>query len=152
MAGSRNISRASTLFLVLWLVHGVASYLFSNSNGLAYGDLDAVSRIGYVKNLKSTGNNDNIAIEIGVAFAVLGVAWALIRLRKPFRWFDWTAQCVLWLLQTLYLISIEVGSIRDSLIVDRNMVLLLWMTSYSALLIALAITARQNEGGVRDSF
>jgi hypothetical protein len=121
------------------LLLGVFSYLFLDTKGLAYADLDSPSKLSYVKDLKSSGNNDNIAIELGAVFAIVAVGWGLLRLKKPLGWIDLAVQGLLLLLQTVYLATIEVGSIIDTLVLDKNLVFWLWTIFYLTLVILLAI-------------
>ena len=126
------------IFLVLWLFHGLFSYLFSDTKGLAYADADSPSGISYVQNLQSSGSNDGITIEIGVVFAIVPIGWGVLRLKRAFGLVDLAVHGLFFSLQTLLIATIEIGSIIDTLVLDKNLVLMLWVISYSALSVSLA--------------
>jgi hypothetical protein len=123
--------------LVLWLCVGATSYAFGRSRGLAYRDADAPSGIGHVRELHSSGGNDDIGIEVGVVLAAVGVLWALVRRGRPFARSDLVAHAVLMSVQILYVLALEVGSIADTVVLDRNVVLALWTVSYAMLFVCL---------------
>lgn len=126
------------IFIALWLFHGLFSYLFFGTKGLAYADTDSPSGISYVQDLHSSGSNDSITIEVGVVFAIAAIGWGILRIKRAFRLIDLAVHGLLLSLQTLLVATIEIGSIVDTLVLDKNHVLMLWVISYSALSVFLA--------------
>jgi len=121
------------IIIILWLLLAVFSYLFFYTQGLAYSDSDSVSGISYVNELQSSGGDDNICIEIGVAFAIIALLWGFLRYRAQSGLADFTINAVLIGLQMLYILSIEAGSVIDTIVLGKNFILMLWVLTYAAL-------------------
>lgn len=120
------------LILLLWVMHGVLSYLFTHTHGLVYLNADSASGISLVSELESSGGNDNICIEIGVVFAAIAVVWGGLRIKTQFGLADLGVNFVLVGLQALYILSIEVGSVLET-VVSGNSVLTIWLLCYVTL-------------------
>ncbi len=127
--------------LLLWAFHGGLSYLFVHTRGLAYSDADAPGGIAYVRDLHSSGGNDNISIEMGVVFAGLAIAWAAARAKAEFGVADLVANGILLGLQGAYLMAIEVGSLFTTVVLARNVLVGLWAGTFVALWVCLANVA-----------
>lgn len=123
----RHFARA---MLVLWLVYGVLSYLFTTTKGLAYRDANKSAGISLVRDMQSSGGNDNICIELGIVFACMAFIWGMLRIKTNFKLADIAVYSALLVLQALFILSIEMGSIVDTVLYGRNFVLALWVIIY----------------------
>ena len=141
MDSAQNLRLVS---LGLWLLFGLLSYSFSETGGLAYSI--GPSELAYVRELESSGSDDGIGIEMGVLCAGAALIWGAFRFRSRFGFADLLLQGVLLTVQAAYLAAIEVGSVFDTVVRDRNVVLALWLVVYFALwscwLIGLGLTHR----------
>lgn len=124
-----KLNASSGAFLLLWLAFGVLSYLFADTGGLIFPSSDMPGGYGYISDLQGAAGNDNLCIEIGVVTAVVGVSIALLRLAARFGIADIVIHGILLLIQFLYLVAIEAGSIVGTL-THRNTVLALWVVCY----------------------
>lgn len=130
MQAPRTVGR---ILLLLWFMHGMFSYLFTTTKGLAYSDADSVTGISYVRELQSSGGDDNICMGLGIVFAGIALFWGVLRLKTRFGVTDFTINTVLIGLQTLFLLTMEMGSVVDTIVLGKNVVLVLWMLTYIAL-------------------
>lgn len=127
------------VLLVVWVVYGALSEVFTLTRGLAYLDTDRRSGLAYVAELQSSGGNDNICIEIGVVFSVVGALWAVLRRNRGFGLRDFALNVVLVVLQGVYLAAVEMGSVWTTVVQDRNFVLALWVILYGVLVVLPAV-------------
>jgi hypothetical protein len=124
--------------LLLWGIHGLSSYLFLNTRGLAYRDLDAPSGISFVRDLQSSGSDDGIAIEMGLVFAAVGVLLRAARWSRPPSGTELALHWVLIALQGLFLLSLEMGSLWRTVLVAHNLPLAIWLADLAALTAVIA--------------
>jgi hypothetical protein len=125
--------------LALWAVLAGLSFGFARTEGLVYADPGIP--FTHVKQLQSSGSNDDLCIEIGVAFGLLGVLWGALRMRRRFGIADVAANGALVVAQAVYLFAIEAGSIPQTIARDRNWVLGAWLATFAALAIWVGLAA-----------
>jgi hypothetical protein len=141
-------SRLGRFALALWTALGALSFAFTQTRGLAFVDGDAPGGLTHVSALESGGGDDDLAIVMGMVFGCLGVAWGLVRIRRPFGRGALLVNGGLVALQWVYLATIEQGSVATTIVRDRNVVLGAWaacLLGLSASVIAgtrLAVSAR----------
>jgi hypothetical protein len=124
---------------VLWVLLGALSYAFSRTEGLAYDG--AGLPLAHVRDLRSSGSEDDLCIEVGVVLAGAALLWGGLRSRRPFGLADVAGHAVLLGVQVAYLVAIEAGSVQLTIVRDRNWVLAAWLATFAALAggIALAV-------------
>lgn len=127
-----SLNLPSGLFLTLWLMFGILSYLFGDTRGMIYSDSDVPAGYSYISDLQGTAGNDNLCIQIGAFIAFVGVVAGLVRLLSRFSGADLITHGLLILLQATYIIAIERGSILVT-ITHKNIVLALWAFCYLSL-------------------
>jgi hypothetical protein len=148
-----NRLRPRTVNLWLWLLLGVLSVLFGATDGLAYSDGGTPPRLSHARELYSSGSDDDVCIQIGVNFALLALVWGGLRRKVRHGVADLIVHALLLGLQMLYLMLIEVGSITETVVLDRNVVLALWMGAYGGLCalwvrgLVRTLGARRSSGG-----
>jgi hypothetical protein len=125
--------------LLLWILLGALSYGFSRTAGLAYDD--AGVPLTHVSELRSSGSNDDLCIEIGLVLAVAALLLGALRIRRPFGLVDVAGNAMLLAVQVVYLLAIEAGSIQQTIVRDRNWVLAAWLATFAALAGAVAFGA-----------
>lgn len=127
------------LVLACWFLVAVFSFLFMTTRGLAYRDGKTPTSISHVSELLSSGGNDDFAIAAGAVFAVVALLWGVVRLKSGFSLTGLAVHASLVIMQAVSMKTIEVGSVFDTVVYDRNIVLALWVLSYAGLCIALVI-------------
>lgn len=136
------------MFLLLWLALGALSVAFAFTDGLAY---TGIPSIRHVRELQSSGGDDDLCVEVGAAFAVVATIFGAARARRPFGAVDVAAHAALVALQATYLLLIEAGSIAETLARDRNGVLAGWLLAYAALAGGVALAATRGTGARADA-
>jgi hypothetical protein len=111
----------------------------SSTEGLAYSG-PGIS-ITHVRQLLSSGSNDDLCIEMGVVFGLAAVLWGAPRMRRRFGAADVAVNTALLAAQAAYLFAIEAGSIQQTIARDRNWVLGAWFATFVALAISVGIAA-----------
>jgi hypothetical protein len=119
--------------LILWAIHGVSSYAFSTTRGLAYRDLDSPTGLSYVRELQSSGSNDGIVIEIGVLFAVIGVLVRGARWKRHPSGAELAVHGGLVGFQAAFVATTEVGSAWTTVLLAHDIPLCVWMADVGAL-------------------
>lgn len=136
--------------LVLWALLGALSGGFAFTEGLAYSDPGVP--ITHVRQLQSSGSDDDLCIELGAVFGLGAVVWSGLRMRRRFSVADLAVNGALLGAQAAYLLAIEAGSIQQTLARDRNWVLGAWLATFTALAIWTAtgvVAARERPKGPR---
>ncbi len=131
--------RTRIVVLVLWVALGALSCGFAFTDGLAYSDPGIP--ITHVRQLQSSGSNDNLCIEMGVVFGLGAVLWGALRIRRRFGGVDVVVNGALVAAQVVYLVAIEAGSIPQTIARDRNWVLGAWFVTFAALVICVGVAA-----------
>jgi hypothetical protein len=142
LIGSSVRMTASSLrlaLLLLWALLGALSYGFSRTEGLAYDG--GGMPVAYVRELRSSGIDDDLCIEIGVVLAVVALAWGGLRIRRPFGTLDVAAHGALIAVQVACLMALEAGSIRLTIVRDRSWVLAAWLATLCGLATSAALAA-----------
>ena len=136
----RHMNKVRGAIILLWATLALLSVAFGRTRGFAYSDSDALSGISHTRDLKSSGANDNVAIEIGFEIGGVAVAWCGLRwiFRRRFGAADLAATALLLALQTAFLVGVDAGSIRDTILLDNNIILALWTLAYLCLWPVLA--------------
>ena len=138
------------LILALWFLYGVFSYLFTYTQGLGYSNADSGSGISYVRELQSSGANDNICVEVGVALAAVGLVWGAARIKGRAGLTDLSVNLILLSLQAFFITAIEMGSLYVTIFIGKNIVLALWVLAYSLLSILVLCSYRWRKGDIHD--
>lgn len=125
--------------LVLWAAFGALSSAFACTDGLAYPDPPIP--ITHVRELQSSGSNDDLCIEMGVLFGACAVIWGVLRARRRLGGADVAVNAALVAAQVVYLFAIEAGSLQETISRDRNWVLGAWLFTLAALVAWVAVTA-----------
>ncbi len=141
--------RPRLVLLLAWIVFGGLSCGFGYTDGLAYSD-SGIPSIAHVSDLQSSGSDDDMCIEMGAVFAVAMVLWTAVRVKRPFGAADIAMNVALIAAQMVYLLAIEAGSIWQTIVLDRNWVLVGWLVTLAALvaLVPAAVICTRSSQGV----
>ena len=115
--------RAIYLLAILGLI--LTGAAFYKTRGL-------VDRSGssYVwRDIHSSGSNDDIAIGSAVFLFSIPLVIEILQWRRERVRGDWSFG-VAWLLEALLLVSMEVGSVWQTILTDKNTVLAVWVACY----------------------
>jgi hypothetical protein len=122
------------LSLIGLIVTGVAFY---STRGLMYVERTGTHTYLWT-DIKSTGSNDDIAIGSAVILFFVPLLIELVQWRRERIRGVWIF-CVIWFVETLLIASIEVGSILDTIFVDKNSVLAVWIICYIASMVLFIV-------------
>lgn len=126
----------------LSLLQVVLSYVFEGTKGLLKKSYLVEGDTIYVTELLSSGANDNITISLGyVLFSILALYYFI---RQKVTLVGRVTHIVILIIQFLFLVSIEVGSIFDTIIWGHNFILFVWCINYF-FLIFLAFLSHSDE-------
>ena len=123
-----KVFKRKILSLLFSMLFFLLSIFFRYTTGLSF--LDSRGYIEYSKNLLSSGNNDNICIEVGVVLIVLPFIYNAMYLFKPFNKIDFFLFFSFISIQLLFLASIEVGDFFTTVYYSGNYVLFFWLLTY----------------------
>lgn len=132
--------RLKTAMFALWLLLGLLSYGFGETRGFAYRA--GTTELAYVNALQSSGGNDGVVIEVGVGLALLALLWGALRIKSHFGRADLVVHGILVGIQAVFLALIEQGSISETVFLDHNLVLALWLSLYLSLLVGCFLGLR----------
>ena len=135
--------RVIYLFAILGLI--LTGAAFYKTRGLVYG-----SGHSYVwRDIQSTGSNDDVAIGSAVFLFFIPLLIEIVQWRRHRVRGAWLF-CVAWLLDALLLASMEVGSVWQTIFIDKNSVLATWVVCYfvSAFSFALVQVSRSKNASV----
>jgi hypothetical protein len=126
----------------LSLLQAVLSYAFEKTKGLLKKSYLIEGDTVYATDLLSSGANDDIAISLGyVLFSILALYYFIRQKVTPA---GRITHIVILIIQFLFLVSIEVGSIFDTIMWGHNFILFVWCINYF-FLIFLAFLSHSDE-------
>lgn len=119
------------------------SIAFSNTDGLLVVGYAWEGEITYARELLSSGNDDDLCIEVGKVFFSLSTLIILIGLvRGRIGWLAISVLSLLYLFQVVALVLIEVGSIWDTIFWGRNYVLGFWVVLFLSYALLMGVYTR----------
>lgn len=140
------------IYFVLLLLLILFSYFFMKSKGFVY-DTDNMGNLLYTNDLFSSGSDDNLCIAIGTILFCIPLIFKLIRFKKELNISDVIVFLVVWVVQLIFLFTIEAGSILDTIYIGFNIPLMSWIVIYIAsLLICLNVLygfIKPRDAGIR---
>ena len=122
-----NIKKIIILVTVLLLI--TSAFFFDKTDGL----LEENTNEYYVKDLMSSGSDDNLCITIS-QFIFIPFFIYMIRIKDKITVFEFACSNIVLLFQLVLIFAIECGSIIDT-ILNGNFCLLLWGLLYISLII-----------------
>lgn len=122
-----NIKKIIILVTVLLLIS--SAFFFDKTDGL----LEENTKEYYVKDLMSSGSDDNLCITIS-QFIFIPFFIYMIRIKDKITVFEFVCSNIVLLFQLVLIFAIECGSIIDT-ILNGNFCLLLWGLLYISLII-----------------
>lgn len=122
-----NIKKIIILVTVLLLI--TSAFFFDKTDGL----LEENTKEYYVKDLMSSGSDDNLCITIS-QFIFIPFFIYMIRIKDRITVFEFACSNIVLLFQLVLIFAIECGSIIDT-ILNGNFCLLLWGLLYISLII-----------------
>lgn len=122
-----NIKKIIILVTVLLLI--TSAFFFDKTDGL----LEENTKEYYVKDLMSSGSDDNLCITIS-QFIFIPFFIYMIRIKDKITVFEFACSNIVLLFQLVLIFAIECGSIIDT-ILNGNFCLLLWGLLYISLII-----------------
>lgn len=122
-----NIKKIIILVTVLLLI--TSAFFFDKTDGL----LEKNTKEYYVKDLMSSGSDDNLCITIS-QFIFIPFFIYMIRIKDKITVFEFVCSNIVLLFQLVLIFAIECGSIIDT-ILNGNFCLLLWGLLYISLII-----------------
>ena len=122
-----NIKKIIILVTVLLLI--TSAFFFDKTDGL----LEENTKEYYVKDLMSSGSDDNLCITIS-QFIFIPFFIYMIRIKDKITVFEFACSNIVLLFQLVLIFAIECGSIIDT-ILNGNFCLLLWGVLYISLII-----------------
>ena len=122
-----NIKKIIILVTVLLLI--TSAFFFDKTDGL----LEENTKEYYVKDLMSSGSDDNLCITIS-QFIFIPFFIYMIRIKDKITVFEFVCSNIVLLFQLVLIFAIECGSIIDT-ILNGNFCLLLWGLLYISLII-----------------
>lgn len=122
-----NIKKIIILVTVLLLI--TSAFFFDKTDGL----LEKNTKEYYVKDLMSSGSDDNLCITIS-QFIFIPFFIYMIRIKDKITVFEFVCSNIVLLFQLVLIFAIECGSIIDT-ILNGNFCLLLWGLLYITLII-----------------
>lgn len=141
------------IYLIFLLLLILSSYYFMESKGFIY-DTDNMGNLLYTNDLFSSGSDDNLCIAIGTILFCIPLIYKLIRFKKKINIGDAIVFLVIWVVQLIFLFTIEAGSILDTIYIGYNIPLMSWIVFYIAsLLICLNVLysyIKSRDVGMRD--
>lgn len=123
------------------------SWRFARSSGFIY-ESDHAGRLLYRNELLSSGSNDNLHVESGVVLFALPLVLRVALWRRKVGWADWVIFLAAWLYQGFLLISLDAGSVGQTIVLSKNMVLMLWLICYLVALPVFVQTSRTQRGHI----
>lgn len=122
-----NIKKIIILVTVLLLI--TSAFFFDKTDGL----LEENTKEYYVKDLMSSGSDDNLCITIS-QFIFIPFFIYMIRIKDKITVFEFACSNIVLLFQLVLIFAIECGSIINT-ILNGNFCLLLWGLLYISLII-----------------
>lgn len=122
-----NIKKIIILVTVLLLI--TSAFFFDKTDGL----LEENTKEYYVKDLMSSGSDDNLCITISQLIFIPFFIY-MIRIKDKITVFEFACSNIVLLFQLVLIFAIECGSIIDT-ILNGNFCLLLWGLLYISLII-----------------
>lgn len=122
-----NIKKIIILVTVLLLI--TSAFFFDKTDGL----LEENTKEYYVKDLMSSGSDDNLCITIS-QFIFIPFFIYMIRIKDKITVFEFVCSNIVLLFQLVLIFAIECGSIIDT-ILNGNFCFLLWGLLYISLII-----------------
>jgi len=124
--------RKNCFYLIsMTIIMMISSYLFQDTQGLLYimDHSNEDITIKYVSALLSSGSNDNMLIGLYDWFYIPLIVLYLFNKCNITRFILGTYFFIVFL-QLLSLMLLDVGSIYETIIYGKNLILLLWLISY----------------------
>lgn len=123
-----------------WVAVGVASlllvlssYYFNRTDGLLVVGYFGGDEVTYVNTLMSSGSDDDVSIEVGkIIFSIAFVVMIVSRLLRKSGAGVVVLLSMPAILQAIFLMMVEAGSLLDTIFVGKNYVLLIWVVSLIA--------------------
>ncbi len=106
------------------------SFGFSRTAGFIVA-IDRDGSAHHTSELLSSGSNDNLAVEVGVALFTVPLLFRIFRLRKRVVTAEVILFCLVWSYQLFLVITLDAGSFWQTIGHDGNWVLAGWLAAFA---------------------